>query len=275
MNANDVFDFNIKRQLARKKLILFIGHSGSGKTFNMFDALYTVRNDFDIITAFVASSDEAVKLEKHIPQIFIHTTMDIGVLNTMYDDLDRMKAIEKRGGPRCPRWLLYIDDFGYLAQKLFSTDVFRRVAFNIRHLEGLAFISIQDAKLVGPAIRGNTAQVFACFEKRMEYRKRLYEVYNPCFDSFEEFDDCMKKCTTNNGTMVIDYDVKSYNVRDNVFRHAPVPRPKFKFNKHGSIWQYNKRNFDRKHYLRKKIPVTKGKRAAKPTQLVGRSRFRK
>lgn len=263
-----VYRFDPKKGLPDYGVLVYVGRTKSGKTFMMRDNLYHYRHSFDIVVVMSGSKETAIEFEQHIPALYIYDDLDLDKIKEIYESNEEKVAQEMRGYGVAPRILFIIDDLGFKKKNILASEVIGRIFFNCRHAKICMMISVQDCKLITPALRQQARLIFLAQEKNPQNRKRIFDAFNPCFKTFEEFDEVMKLCTNNFEQMVLENQLTgSYDICDNVFYYKASDHGRFKVNRGGKIWRHNKKNLDTKHAMRSKKKKTE--RKAKVTKAAG------
>lgn len=260
-----IYRFNPEKSLPKFGVLVFVGRTDSGKSWMQKEILYHIRKKYDVYVVMSGSKETSIDLENHIPCINIHDKLDLTVLQEIYEKQEELRERELRGGRRCPLLVLILDDVAYKRKSIVASEICSRIFFNCRHARILCLISIQDPKLITPALRLQARKIFVAQEKNKHNRKRIYDAFNPCFDDFEDFDNVMKMSTRNYEQLVLNNEQSgSDEVSDNVFYFKAQQRGQFKCNPGGKIWKKNKLFLDKKYQHRKKIDTDASKRATQP-----------
>jgi hypothetical protein len=88
---------------------------------------------------------------------------------------------------------------------------------NGRHWKVMLVITMQFPLGIPPTLRTNIDYVFILRENYIANRKRIYENYAGMFPTFESFCQVMDQCTENYECLVINNNVKSNKLQDQVF----------------------------------------------------------
>lgn len=241
-----VFRFNPNKSLPKFGVLVFVGRTDSGKSRMQKEILYHIRKKYDVFVVMSGSKETSFDLENHIPPLNIYDKLDLNTLQEIYEKQEFMRERELRGGKRCPTLVLIMDDVAYERKSIVASTICSRIFFNCRHAKILCLISIQDPKLITPALRMQSRKIFVAQEKNKLNRLRIFQAFNPCFDDFEDFDKVMKMCTQNYEQMVLNNEQSgSDELKDNVFYFKAKDRGLFKCNPGGRIWKVNRRFFDK------------------------------
>jgi hypothetical protein len=93
----------------------------------------------------------------------------------------------------------------------------RLLFMNGRHWKVFLIITMQYPLGIPPTLRTNIDYVFILREPYIANRKRIYENYAGMFPTFESFCQVMDQCTENYECLVIDNNVKSNKLSDQIF----------------------------------------------------------
>jgi hypothetical protein len=236
---------------------IFDGRSNSGKTLLIREVMRQKSRHFKKALIMTGSATTAREMASHVPDCFIYDGFHETVLEKAVDkqDVDAMQG-------KCTPLLVVLDDLAYLADKIKSCEVIKKIFFNGRHYRILLLLSMQYCKLFPPAFRSNVNYVFLTNEKNPMNRTLVHDAFNNIFASRDSFDRAMVSITQGYRAMVLDnWSNSSMSISDNVFWYkAPFPAIKWQMNPGGSIWRYHSRHYDSKYYLKPKTPETGKKR---------------
>jgi hypothetical protein len=202
-------------------VIVLIGRRDTGKSYLVRDLLYHHR---DIPIGTVISGTEAGNgfYASHIPKIFIHDEYSSGIIENI---LKRQKSVMKEVNKQIqmyksskidPRTFVILDDCLY--DNTWAKDKLMRLLFmNGRHWKVLLILTMQYPLGILPNLRTNIDYVFILREPYIANRKRIYENYAGMFPTFESFCQVMDQCTENYECLVIDNNVKSNKLSEQIF----------------------------------------------------------
>ena len=202
-------------------VIVFIGRRDTGKSYLVRDLLYHHR---DIPIGTVISGTEAGNgfYASHIPKLFIHDEYSSGIIENI---LKRQKSVMKEVNKQIqmyksskidPRTFVILDDCLY--DNTWAKDKLMRLLFmNGRHWKVLLILTMQYPLGIMPNLRTNIDYVFILREPYIANRKRIYENYAGMFPTFESFCQVMDQCTENYECLVIDNNVKSNKLSEQIF----------------------------------------------------------
>ena len=164
---------------------------------------------------------------------------------------------------------LILDDCLY--DNGWARDKMMRLLFmNGRHWKIMLIITMQYPLGIPPTLRTNIDYVFILREPYIANRKRIYENYAGMFPTFESFCQVMDQCTENFECLVINNNVKSNKLQDQIFWYKAESRKDFKLGSR-EFWEMSKNlgsddedePYDPNSYVRKsngpKINVKKTK----------------
>jgi hypothetical protein len=115
-----------------------------------------------------------------------------------------------------PRTFVILDDCLY--DNTWAKDKLMRLLFmNGRHWKVLLILTMQYPLGIQPNLRTNIDYVFILREPYIANRKRIYENYAGMFPTFESFCQVMDQCTENYECLVIDNNVKSNKLSEQIF----------------------------------------------------------
>jgi hypothetical protein len=202
-------------------VIVLIGRRDTGKSVLVRDLLFHHR---DIPVGTVISGTEAGNgfYSAHVPKLFIHNEYSSGIIENI---LKRQKSVMKEVQKQIqmyktckidPRTFVILDDCLY--DNSWAKDKLMRLLFmNGRHWKVLLILTMQYPLGILPNLRTNIDYVFILREPYIANRKRIYENYAGMFPTFESFCQVMDQCTENYECLVIDNNVKSNKLSEQIF----------------------------------------------------------
>ena len=204
------------------KVCVLLGKRDTGKSFLVRDLLYHHRN---IPIGTVVSATECANkfYSNMIPGIFIHEKPDPEIVaNAMkrQDKLHRRIRCEIKKNGRCdidPRAFLILDDCLAEGKRWIRHEAVQSAFLNGRHFNLLFVITLQYPMGLPPMLRGNVDYVFILRDNLISNRKRIYENYAGMFPSYEIFSQTMTQCTNDYEMLVINNNIKSNKLEDQVF----------------------------------------------------------
>ena len=224
-------------------VVVLIGRRDTGKSFLVQDLLF---HHVDIPIGTVISGTEAGNgfYAKHVPKLFIHNEYNTGIIENV---LKRQKQVIKQVNKQIetfkksnidPRTFVILDDCLYDAG--WTRDKMMRLLFmNGRHWKVMLIITMQYPLGIPPTLRTNIDYVFILREPYIANRKRIYENYAGMFPTFESFCQVMDQCTENFECLVIDNNVKSNQLQEQIFWYKAEERKNFRLGSK-QFWEMSK-----------------------------------
>ena len=201
-------------------VVCLIGRRDSGKSFLVKDLLY-YHQDIPIGTVIAGTEEGNGFYGKMVPKLFIHNEYKTEIIeNVLKRQRQVMKQINKemetfKKSNIDPRAFVILDDCLY--DNSWSRDKMMRLLFlNGRHWKVMLVLTMQYPLGIPPTLRTNIDYVFILREPYIANRKRIYENYAGMFPTFESFCQIMDNCTENYECLVIDNNVKSNKLTDQV-----------------------------------------------------------
>jgi hypothetical protein len=226
-------------------VIMFVGRSGSGKTFAMRDIIYSKRH-FDTALGIFGSEDTSADFRGILPDLFIHDKWDEKIMEEIYNKQER----DVRLG-RAKKLLLIVDDMMHSKNLLKSSKTMQRIFFSGRHARILLLLTMQYCKSMPPDLRQQVGFTFLTYEKLIGNRKRIFDTFNNVFDSFTEFDGVMKAITPDFTILVLSNVFNtSDDISKNVFWYKAKQRKAYKIGKNGPMWKVQQRLYDNMYFIR-------------------------
>lgn len=224
-------------------VIVLIGRRDTGKSFLVRDLLF---HHVDIPIGTVISGTEAGNgfYASHVPKLFIHDEYNTGIIENI---LKRQKTVIKQVNKQIEmykkstidaRAFVILDDCLY--DNGWARDKMMRLLFmNGRHWKVMLIITMQYPLGIPPTLRTNIDYVFILREPYIANRKRIYENYAGMFPTFESFCQVMDQCTENYECLVIDNNVKSNQLQDQIFWYRAEMHRDFKLGSK-EFWELSK-----------------------------------
>ncbi len=239
----DMSMITFKKEENKGPVVVLIGRRDTGKSFLVRDLLYNHRN---IPLGTVISGTEAGNgfYSEHVPKLFIHdeysTEIIANILKRQKQVLKQMKKqIEVYKSSKIdPRAFVILDDCLY--DNSWSKDKLMRLLFmNGRHWKIMLIITMQYPLGIPPQLRTNIDYVFILREPYIANRKRIYENFAGMFPTLESFCQVMDQCTENYECLVINNNVKSNKLQDQIFWYKAQHRADFKLGSK-EFWELSK-----------------------------------
>jgi hypothetical protein len=224
-------------------VIVLIGRRDTGKSFLVRDLLFYHQ---DIPLGTVISGTEAGNgfYSEHVPKLFIHDEYNSVIIEKI---LKRQRTVLKqikkevevyRKSSIDPRAFVILDDCLYDAT--WTRDKVMRLLFmNGRHWKMMLIITMQYPLGIPPNLRTNIDYVFILREPYIANRKRIYENYAGMFPTFESFCQVMDQCTENFECLVINNNVKSNKLHDQIYWYRAEEHKNFKLGSK-EFWEISK-----------------------------------
>jgi hypothetical protein len=224
-------------------VIVMIGRRDTGKSFLVRDLLFYHQ---DIPIGTVISGTEAGNgfYSHHVPKLFIHEEYNTAIIENI---LKRQKTVLKQVKRELesykrsnidPRAFVILDDC--LFDDKWTRDKMMRLLFmNGRHWKIMLIITMQYPLGVPPVLRTNIDYVFILREPYLANRRRIYENYAGMFPTFESFAQVMDQCTENYECLVINNNVKSNKLQDQIFWYKAESHKDFKLGSR-EFWEISK-----------------------------------
>jgi hypothetical protein len=228
----DMKNISFKSNEAKGPVIVLIGKRDTGKSFLVRDLLY-YHQDIPIGTVISGTEEGNGFYGKMIPRLFIHNEYNTAIIeNILKRQRNVLKQIKKemeayKKSSIDSRAFVILDDCLY--DNAWSRDKMMRLLFmNGRHWKVMLIITMQYPLGIPPTLRTNIDYVFILRENYIANRKRIYENYAGMFPTFESFCQVMDQCTENFECLVINNNVKSNKLQDQVFWYKAENHNDFK-----------------------------------------------
>jgi hypothetical protein len=224
-------------------VVVLIGRRDTGKTYLVRDLLYYHQ---DIPIGTVISGTEAGNgfYSAHVPKLFIHDEYNTAIIENI---LKRQRTVLKQVKREIEaykkssidaRAFVILDDCLFDAS--WTRDKMMRLLFmNGRHWKIMLIITMQYPLGIPPTLRTNIDYVFILREPYIANRRRIWENYAGMFPTFESFVQVMDQCTENYECLVINNNVKSNKLHDQIFWYKAEPHTDFKLGSK-EFWELSK-----------------------------------
>ena len=236
-------DITFKINDSKGPVVCLIGRRDSGKSFLVKDLLY-YHQDIPIGTVIAGTEEGNGFYGKMVPKLFIHNEYKTEIIeNVLKRQRQVMKQINKemetfKKSNIDPRAFVILDDCLY--DNSWSRDKMMRLLFlNGRHWKVMLVLTMQYPLGIPPTLRTNIDYVFILREPYIANRKRIYENFAGMFPTFESFCQIMDNCTENYECLVIDNNVKSNKLTDQVKWYKADPHSDFKLGTK-EFWELSK-----------------------------------
>uniref|UniRef100_A0A6C0AXA5 Uncharacterized protein n=1 Tax=viral metagenome TaxID=1070528 RepID=A0A6C0AXA5_9ZZZZ len=236
-------NISFKPEETKGPVIVLIGRRDTGKSFLVRDLLFYHQN---IPIGTVISGTEAGNgfYANHVPKLFIHDEYNTAIIeNILKRQRTVLKQIKKeiesyKKSNIDPRAFVILDDC--LFDNSWSRDKMMRLLFmNGRHWKIMLIITMQYPLGIPPVLRTNIDYVFILREPYIANRRRIYENYAGMFPTFESFCQVMDQCTENYECLVIDNNVKSNRLHEQIFWYKAENHNDFKLGSR-EFWEISK-----------------------------------
>ena len=224
-------------------VVVLIGRRDTGKSFLVRDLLFYHQ---DIPIGTVISGTEAGNgfYSSHVPKLFIHDEYNQVIIENI---LKRQRTVLKEVKKQLesykktnidPRAFVILDDC--LFDDKWTRDKMMRLLFmNGRHWKIMLIITMQYPLGIPPVLRTNIDYVFILREPYIANRRRIYENYAGMFPTFESFCQVMDQCTENYECLVINNNVKSNKLNEQIFWYRAEAHKDFKLGSR-EFWELSK-----------------------------------
>ena len=217
----DMKSISFKANESIGPVIVLIGKRDTGKSFLVRDLLF-YHQDIPIGTVISGTEEGNGFYGKMVPRLFIHNEYNTAIIeNILKRQRNVLKQIKKemesyKRTTIDPRAFVILDDCLY--DNTWSRDKMMRLLFmNGRHWKIMLVITMQYPLGIPPTLRTNIDYVFILRENYIANRRRIYDNYAGMFPTFESFCQVMDQCTENYECLVINNNVKSNRLQDQVF----------------------------------------------------------
>lgn len=239
----DMRSISFKPGESKGPVIVLIGRRDTGKSYLVKDLLY-YHQDIPIGTVISGTEEGNGFYTKLVPKLFIHNEYNTAIVeNILKRQRSVLKQIKKeietfKKTTIDPRAFLIMDDC--LFDDCWSRDKMMRLLFlNGRHWKIMLIITMQYPLGIPPILRTNIDYVFILREPYIANRKRIYENFAGMFPTFESFCQVMDQCTENYECLVINNNVKSNKLQDQVFWYKADGHNDFKLGSK-EFWELSK-----------------------------------
>ena len=224
-------------------VVVLIGRRDTGKSFLVRDLLFYHQ---DIPIGTVISGTEAGNgfYSSHVPKLFIHDEYNQVIIENI---LKRQRTVLKEVKKQLesykktnidPRAFVILDDC--LFDDKWTRDKMMRLLFmNGRHWKIMLIITMQYPLGIPPVLRTNIDYVFILREPYIANRRRIYENYAGMFPTFESFCQVMDQCTENYECLVINNNVKSNRLNEQIFWYKAEAHKDFRLGSR-EFWELSK-----------------------------------
>ena len=239
----DMKSISFKPNDSKGPVIFLLGRRDTGKSFLVRDLLY-YHQDIPIGTVISGTEEGNGFYGKMVPKLFIHNEYNTAIIeNILKRQRSVLKQIKKemetyKKSNIDPRTFVIMDDCLY--DNAWSRDKIMRLLFlNGRHWKVILIVTMQYPLGVPPTLRTNIDYVFILRDNYIANRKRIYENYAGMFPTYESFAQVMDQCTETYECLVINNNVKSNKLQDQVFWYKAEAHNDFKLGSK-EFWELSK-----------------------------------
>jgi hypothetical protein len=239
----DMKSISFRPNESKGPVIVLIGRRDTGKSFLIRDLLY-YQQDIPIGTVISGTEEGNGFYGSMVPKLFIHNEYNTAIIENI---LKRQRGVLKQIKREMdtfkrsnidPRTFVILDDCLY--DNTWARDKMMRLLFmNGRHWKVMLLITMQYPLGMPPVLRTNIDFVFILREPYIANRKRIYENYAGMFTTPEAFYQVMDQCTENYECLVINNNVKSNRLQDQVFWYKADTHNNFRLGS-PEFWELSK-----------------------------------
>jgi len=262
----DMKSISFKPNENKGPVVGLIGKRDTGKSFLVRDLLF-YQQEIPIGTVISGTEEGNGFYGKMVPKLFVHNEYNTAIIeNILKRQRTVLKQIKKemetyKRSTIDPRAFVILDDCLY--DNTWSRDKMMRLLFmNGRHWKVMLVITMQYPLGIPPTLRTNIDYVFILRENYIANRKRIYENYAGMFPTFESFCQVMDQCTENYECLVINNNVKSNKLQDQVFWYKADSHNDFRLGSK-EFWELSK-GYNSDDDEEKYDPASQKKRGAGP-----------
>ena len=239
----DMKSISFKPNESKGPVVVLIGRRDTGKSFLVRDLLH-YQQDIPIGTVISGTEEGNGFYSKMVPKLFIHNEYNTAIIeNILKRQRSVLIQIKKemetfKKSTIDARAFVILDDCLY--DNTWSRDKMMRLLFmNGRHWKLMLIITMQYPLGIPPALRTNIDYVFILREPYIANRRRIFDNYAGMFPTFESFCQVMDQCTENYECLVINNNVKSNKLQDQVFWYKADSHNDFKLGSK-EFWELSK-----------------------------------
>jgi hypothetical protein len=271
----DMKNISFKPNENKGPVIVLIGKRDTGKSFLVRDLLY-YQQEIPIGTVISGTEEGNGFYGKMVPKLFVHNEYNTAIIeNILKRQRTVLKQIKKemetyKRSSIDPRAFVILDDC--LFDGAWTRDKMMRLLFmNGRHWKIMLVITMQYPLGIPPMLRTNIDFVFILRENYIANRKRIYDNYAGMFPTFESFCQVMDQCTENYECLVINNNVKSNKLQDQVFWYKAENHGDFRLGSK-EFWELSK-GYNSDDEEEKYDPANSKKRGAGPKISVKKTKW--
>lgn len=222
------------------RICLFIGRRGSGKSTGMRAMLYYKRHIPSGIC--MSETEESNRFwRQSIPETYIYPEYDTNAVVDLIDQQRRQHKSNPDKATHSPVFWVAEDVMG--SGELKSCRQARRVFTNGRQWGIFSLLSLQYVMDLPPKFRGQVDYVFAYRALALEEIEKLYQYFfSGAFETFSDFVQVLKKCTSDYYCLVLDATKPTNNIEEMVYWWKAPDVPDFKAGSR-EYWEFHIMNF--------------------------------
>lgn len=214
------------KDIPKGAVVCFIGARGSGKSVAVKALCY----HFKAIPRFIVVS-KTEKQNKYfssfIPPGSIYYDWDTSLLPKIFVTQDAL--LEKYGKEDPRTHLVLILDDCLCDKKIWKQPEISELLMNGRHRNITFIFTLQYAIGITPELRGNIDVSFIYAQDSPTEKRKIFEHYVGCFDTFRKFSEAFGPITEDYNSLVVNRTKKTNDISKKLFRYkAPLNIPMFK-----------------------------------------------
>jgi hypothetical protein len=211
-------------KMEARRTCLIIGPRNSGKSTLMAAILQNTQHLYHWCLAMTKTRATVDFFKQIMPPSFIWTGgYDYDTGKKYVDFTHKLAETGKNRNS-----LLIMDDC-MADKKCMKGEEQTDLALNGRHSNTALMVATQYVVYVPSDIRGNIDYIFACGNTSRVERKKIYDFWFSCFNTYAEFSKVFDECTKNFGVMVMDRTTHDLSITGSVrFYRAPEKVAPFK-----------------------------------------------
>ncbi len=219
----------------------------TGKSSIIKSLIYAKKHIIPVGQFFSGTEDSNGFFSEIAPGSFIYNGLNTDDLTPIENFKKRQKYakqyLENRNN--FPWAFSIIDDCTY-DTKFLKKPIFQELYKNGRHWRMLHILSLQYCLDVKPEIRACIDGVFILRESSQNMRKKMFENYGSCVESFSDWNDIMDQLTNDYTAIFINNKTTSNNLEDCLFYYKADPSKIPKDWKFGcrEYWDFHNERFN-------------------------------
>lgn len=223
---NYVFHMFDLHKIALGSVVNVIGKRGSGKSVFITDIMYTLRDQFPVVTVVSTTDKLNHTFSTHVPEMLIHDKYESCIIEKI---LDRQRSLVQRKNLRInPNLLLILDDIQGTTRAIRTDTSLDTIYTTGRHFKVTFISAMQYVNGLSPTQRSNTDYICLSRDNNLENQKKLFQAFAGMFNNFKEFQSTFMRLTENNGIMIINNREQSMDIEKCVFWYrVDMSKPDF------------------------------------------------